>query len=114
MSDQLYTSNNVSGTNIITGSASVADVTLIILVATGTGTLSGTVQTYSLGDNSAATGTVSVNGLAVSAAVNLGSTSVVGIPITTPTALVAGDLVALTLSVAVAAATQLSATATIS
>ena len=115
MSDQLYSSNNLTGTNIVTGSASAADATLVILVATQPGTLSGTVQVYSEGDNSGVNGNVAVNGTSVSgAAVALGNSSVVAIPITTPTALVAGDVVELELSAPVAAATQLSATASLS
>ena len=115
MSDQLYTSNNLTGTNIVTGSATVADVTLVILVATQPGTLSGTVQTYSEGNNGGVNGNVAVNGVSVSGvAVPLGNGTVVAIPITTPTALVAGDIVELELDAAVAAASQLSATASIS
>lgn len=115
MSDQLYSSNNLTGTNIVTGSASAADATLVILVATQPGTLSGTVQVYSEGDNTGVNGNVAVNGVSVSgAAVAMPDAGlVVAIPITTPTALAAGDVVELELDAPVAAATQLSATASI-
>jgi hypothetical protein len=116
MSDQLYSSNNLTGTNIVTGSASAADATLVILVATQPGTLSGTVQVYSEGNNTGVNGNVAVNGVSVSGpAVAMPDAGlVVAIPITTPTALAAGDVVELELDAPVAAATQLSATASIS
>ncbi len=110
---ELQESINLTGSNIVTGTASPGDERVLILVATGSGYLSGSVQTFSKGNNSSITGTLSVNGVFVSAGAMLGIDGVVSIPITTPTALEAGDVVQLELSGGVVVGTQLSATVSI-
>jgi len=113
MSDQLYTSNNLTGSNTVTASAQAGQDSIDILVANGPGTLSGSVRIFSSDDNSGLNFTVGVNGAAVSAPTAGPNNSVVELEITTPTALNANDLVQVAIIGGGGAVGKVTATATL-